>query len=151
MMRVRCFSSGLSSSDIRISRASGLVTRDRGPFFILEKLGEVVESPWLPDKMKVAFDQARKEEASFAALTRELCCSLRVSLSKKRRLTAELEGLGEQGDAVRALENMKEILSRDSVTLGDLEQLLARAQAGWILRMVIWLMWKSRCRFLSGF
>ncbi|GJV90070.1 hypothetical protein Tco_1534008 [Tanacetum coccineum] len=101
-----------------------------GPFFILEKLGEVVESPRLPDKMKVAFDQARKEEASFAALMRELCCSLRVSLSKKRRLAAELEGLGEQGDAVRALENMKEIVARDSVTLGDLEQLLARAQVG---------------------
>ncbi|GKB01871.1 hypothetical protein Tco_0829915 [Tanacetum coccineum] len=78
-----------------------------GPFFILEKLGEVAESPRLPDKIKVAFDQARKEEASFAALMRELCCSLRVSLSKKRRLAAELEGLGEQGDAVRALENMK--------------------------------------------
>ncbi|GJV52267.1 hypothetical protein Tco_1448008 [Tanacetum coccineum] len=66
-----------------------------GPFFILEKLGEVVESPRLPDKMKVAFDQACKEKASFAALMRELCCSLLVSLSKKRRLAAELEGLRE--------------------------------------------------------
>ncbi|GJR73023.1 hypothetical protein Tco_0085388 [Tanacetum coccineum] len=93
-------------------------------------LGEVVESPWLPDKMRVAFDQARKEEASFAALIRELCCSLRVSLSKKHRLAAELEGLGEQGNAVRAFENMKEIVARDSVTLGLLEQLLARAQVG---------------------
>ncbi|GJU39652.1 hypothetical protein Tco_1192609 [Tanacetum coccineum] len=78
-----------------------------GPFFILEKLCEVAESPRLPDKMKVAFDQDHKEEASFAALMCELCCSLRVSLSKKRRLAAELEGLGDQGDAVRALENMK--------------------------------------------
>ncbi|GKA47230.1 hypothetical protein Tco_0740113 [Tanacetum coccineum] len=92
--------------------------------------GEVVESPQFSDKMKVAFDQARKEEASFAALMRELCCSLRVSLSKKRRLAAELEGLGEQGDAIKALENMTEIVARDSVTLGDLEQLLARDQVG---------------------
>nr|GEV79265.1 thaumatin-like protein 1 [Tanacetum cinerariifolium] len=33
-----------------------------------------------------------------------------------------------QGDAVRDLENMKEITACDFVTLGDLEQLLARAQ-----------------------
>ncbi|GJT46064.1 hypothetical protein Tco_0954779 [Tanacetum coccineum] len=93
-------------------------------------IGKVAESHRLPDKMKVAFDQARKEEASFAALMHELCCSLRVSLCKKRMLAAELEGLREQGDAVRALENMKDIVTCDSVTLGDLEQLLARAQVG---------------------
>nr|GEW99823.1 hypothetical protein [Tanacetum cinerariifolium] len=92
------------------------------------ELGEVAESPRLPDKMRVAFTQARKEEASFAALMHELCFSLRVSLSKKRRLAAELEGLREQGNAVRAFENMKEIVARDSVTLGLLEQLLAHAQ-----------------------
>ncbi|GJY70332.1 ribonuclease H-like domain-containing protein [Tanacetum coccineum] len=108
------------------------------PFFILDKLGEVTESPRLPDKMKVVFDQARKEEASFAALMRDLCCSLRVLLSKKRRLAAELEGLGEQGDAVRALENMKEIVMRNSMTLGDLEQLLARAQVGVDLKDGYW-------------
>ncbi|GJY93432.1 hypothetical protein Tco_0509214 [Tanacetum coccineum] len=121
MMCVRCFSSGLSSSDIRILRASGLVTRDGGSV-------EGCSTARL--QMKVAFDQARKEEASFTALIRELCCSLRVSLSKKRRLTTELEGLEEQGDAVRALENMKEIVACDSVMLGDLEQVLARAQVG---------------------
>ncbi|GJW62091.1 hypothetical protein Tco_0111426 [Tanacetum coccineum] len=77
------------------------------------------------------FNQARKEEASFAALMRELCCSLRMSLSKKRRL-AELEGLEEQRDAVKALENIKEIV--DSMTLGDLEQLLARTQVGVCLK-----------------
>nr|GEX60843.1 hypothetical protein [Tanacetum cinerariifolium] len=90
--------------------------------------GEVVESPRLPDKIKVVFDQARKEKASFATLMRELCCSLQVSLSKKRRLAAELEGLGDQGDAVRAFEKMKEIVSCDLVTLGDLKQLLDCAQ-----------------------
>ncbi|GKA46291.1 hypothetical protein Tco_0739174 [Tanacetum coccineum] len=70
------------------------------------------------------------EEASLEALMRDVCCLLWVSLSKKRRLAAELEALREQGDAVRALENMKEIVSHDSVTLADLEQLLARAQVG---------------------
>ncbi|GKG35440.1 hypothetical protein Tco_0440594, partial [Tanacetum coccineum] len=59
--------------------------------------------------MKVVFDQARKEEASFAALMRDLCCSFRVLLSKKRRLAAVM---------------------RNSMTLSDLEQLLARAQVG---------------------
>ncbi|GJY15100.1 hypothetical protein Tco_0385522 [Tanacetum coccineum] len=122
-----------------------------GPFFILDKLGEVAESPRLLDKMRVVFTQARKEEASFATLMRELCCSLRVSLSKKRRLAVELEGHEKQGNEVRAFENMKEIVAHDFVMLGLLEQLLARAQVGWILRMAIWLMWKRRCRFLSGF
>ncbi|GJU43073.1 hypothetical protein Tco_1200339 [Tanacetum coccineum] len=99
-----------------------------GPFFILEKLTEVDESSRLTDKINVVFDQARSKQASFAALMRDVCCSLRVSLSKKCRLAAELEALGEQGDVVRALENMKEIVVRDSVTLADLEQLLARSQ-----------------------
>ncbi|GJY58287.1 hypothetical protein Tco_0458179 [Tanacetum coccineum] len=48
----------------------------------------------------------------------------------KRRLAAELEGLGEQGNAVRDFENIKEIVARDSVMLSLLEQLLARAQVG---------------------
>ncbi|GJY23390.1 hypothetical protein Tco_0397048 [Tanacetum coccineum] len=64
-------------------------------------LTEVAESSHLSDKMKVVFDQAPK-----------------------------LEGLGEQGDVVRALENIKEIIARDSMTLADLEQLLAHAQVG---------------------
>ncbi|GJV63906.1 hypothetical protein Tco_1474734 [Tanacetum coccineum] len=73
------------------------------------QLGEVAESPRLPDKIRVAFTQARKEEASFAALMRELCCSLRVSLSKKRRLAVELEGLEEQGNAVRDSVELKRV------------------------------------------
>nr|GEX31533.1 hypothetical protein [Tanacetum cinerariifolium] len=97
-----------------------------GPFFILEKLGEVVESPPLPNNMKVTFDQACKEEASFAALMHELYCSLRVSLSKNR-LAPQLE-VQRARRCSQALENMKEIVARDSMMLGDLEQLLARAQ-----------------------
>ncbi|GJW01941.1 hypothetical protein Tco_1560797 [Tanacetum coccineum] len=101
-----------------------------GPFFILDKLTEVAESSRLTDKIKVVFDQERKEEAPFAALMRDVYSSLQVSLSKMRRLAAELEALEEQGDAVRALENMKEIVTCDTVTLADVEQLLARAQDG---------------------
>ncbi|GJZ49680.1 hypothetical protein Tco_0603870 [Tanacetum coccineum] len=73
------------------------------------------------DKIKVVFNQARREEASFEALMRDVCYSLWVSLSKKRRLAVELEALREQGDVVKALENMKEIVSRNSVMLADLE------------------------------
>nr|GEU39853.1 hypothetical protein [Tanacetum cinerariifolium] len=76
-----------------------------GPFLILDKLTKVIESSRLTDKMKVVFDQART-------------------------LATELEALGEKEDAVRALESMKKIISRDSVMLADLEQLLARAQVG---------------------
>nr|GEW37115.1 hypothetical protein [Tanacetum cinerariifolium] len=43
------------------------------------------------------------------------------------RSATELEGLDEQGNAMRAFENMKLIVARDYVTLGILEQLLARA------------------------
>ncbi|GJW79004.1 hypothetical protein Tco_0140686 [Tanacetum coccineum] len=66
-----------------------------GPFFILDKLAEVVESSRLTDKMKVVFDQTRREEASLEALIHDACCSLRVSLSKKRRLATEFEALRE--------------------------------------------------------
>ncbi|GJS78243.1 hypothetical protein Tco_0728124 [Tanacetum coccineum] len=59
---------------------------------------------------------------------RDLCVSLRISLNKKRRFVAELEALREQGYVARPLEHMREIVARDSVTLRDLEQLLARAQ-----------------------
>ncbi|GKD38029.1 hypothetical protein Tco_1258236, partial [Tanacetum coccineum] len=98
-----------------------------GSLFKLDKLTKVVESSRLTDKMKVVFDQARREEATFEALMRDVCCSLQVSLSKKCRLAAELDALREQEYAVRPLESIKEIVLRDSVTLADLEQLLARA------------------------
>ncbi|GJS94913.1 hypothetical protein Tco_0801881 [Tanacetum coccineum] len=78
--------------------------------------------------MKVVFVRACSEDEPFAGLMRDLCFSLRISLSKKRRLVAELEALGERGDAARSLEHMREIVAHDSVTLGDLEQLLAHAQ-----------------------
>nr|GEY88853.1 hypothetical protein [Tanacetum cinerariifolium] len=126
----------LATNDAKLGKESKLSALNEvsllsmGPFFILDKLTEVAESSRLTDKMKVVFDQARREEESLEALMRDVSFSLRVSLSKKRRLATELEALREQGDVVRALENMKEIVLSDSLTLADLEQLLARAQAG---------------------
>ncbi|GKC56120.1 hypothetical protein Tco_1083718 [Tanacetum coccineum] len=99
-------------------------------FFILDKLTEVVESSRLPDKMKYVFVRARSEDESFAGLMRNLCFSLRISLSKKRRLVSELEVLAERGDVGKSLEHMREIVARDAATLGDLEKLLDRTQVG---------------------
>ncbi|GKB95656.1 hypothetical protein Tco_0981793 [Tanacetum coccineum] len=72
-------------------------------FFILDKLTEIV---------------------------RDLCCGLRLSLSKNRRLIAELEALGHCAYAVRSLGYLREIVGHDSDTLRVLEQLLARAGVG---------------------
>ncbi|GKC65845.1 hypothetical protein Tco_1098443 [Tanacetum coccineum] len=80
--------------------------------------------------MKVVFVRARSDDESFAGLMRDLCFSLRISLSKKRRLLAELEVLAERGDEGKSLEHIRETVARDAVTLGDLEKLLACAQVG---------------------
>nr|GEX90681.1 hypothetical protein [Tanacetum cinerariifolium] len=74
-----------------------------GLSFLLDKLSEVTGSPRLGAKMK-------------------------VSLSNKRRLVAELEALGESEGAAKYLEHMRVIVGRDAVTLGELEALLERAQ-----------------------
>nr|GEW45214.1 ATP-dependent DNA helicase PIF7-like [Tanacetum cinerariifolium] len=103
---------------------------NHGSFFILDKLTKVAESSRLPDKIKVVFDRARSEEKYFAGLMHDLCFSLRISLSKKRSLVADLEVLVEREDTAKSLEKMREIVARDSVTLGDLEKLLARALVG---------------------
>ncbi|GJX70357.1 hypothetical protein Tco_0307528, partial [Tanacetum coccineum] len=97
-----------------------------GSFFILDKLTEVAESSRLSDKIKVVFDQARNEEKDFASLMCDLYFSLRISLSKKCRLVAELEAPVERGDATTPLEYTREIVAHDSVLLGELEKLLAR-------------------------
>ncbi|GKA60146.1 hypothetical protein Tco_0759459 [Tanacetum coccineum] len=59
----------------------------------------------------------------------------RISLSKKRRLVAELEALAERGDVAKDLEYMRDIVARDTVTLEELETLLARAQVGVSLKV----------------
>ncbi|GJY78490.1 hypothetical protein Tco_0484291 [Tanacetum coccineum] len=80
--------------------------------------------------MNVVFDKARIEEKAFASLMRDLSLSLKVLLSKKRRLVAELEARVERGDPTRPLEHMREIVARDYEFLGELERLLPRAQVG---------------------
>nr|GEU30342.1 hypothetical protein [Tanacetum cinerariifolium] len=99
-----------------------------GPFFILDKLSEVVESLRLVDKIKYVFSRSCGEDESFAGLMRDLCLSLRVSLSKKQRLVAELEAAGEVEGAVKCLKHMRVIVARDAVMLGEMETLLGRAQ-----------------------
>ncbi|GJV06543.1 hypothetical protein Tco_1344199 [Tanacetum coccineum] len=100
------------------------------PFFILENLSAAAGSPRLADKMKYVFDHLRGEDDSFSKLMRDLCLALRISLSKKRRLVAELEALGEREGAAKPLEHMRDIVARDAMTLGELETLLASAQVG---------------------
>nr|GFB26691.1 hypothetical protein [Tanacetum cinerariifolium] len=75
--------------------------------------------------MKLWFTRAHSEDESFAGEIRDFCFVLRVTLSKHRRLIAELEALGQRGDALRALDYMREIVARDTTKLGVLEQLLA--------------------------
>ncbi|GJR09501.1 hypothetical protein Tco_0792153 [Tanacetum coccineum] len=96
----------------------------------LAKLSEVVESPRLVDKMKYVFSRSRGEDESFAGLMRDLFLSLRVLLSKKRRLVTELEAVGEVEGAVKCLEHMRVIVARDADTLEELETLFGRGQVG---------------------
>nr|GEV44205.1 hypothetical protein [Tanacetum cinerariifolium] len=79
------------------------------PSFLLDKLSDFTGSPRLGAKIK-------------------------VSLSNKRRLVAELEALGESEGAAKCLEHMRVIVGRDAVTLGELEALLARAHVGAALK-----------------
>ncbi|GJX95037.1 hypothetical protein Tco_0349623 [Tanacetum coccineum] len=101
-----------------------------GPFFILDKLSEVAELARLVDKMKYVFGRSRGEDESFAGLMLNLCLSLRILLSKKQRLVAELEAIGEVEGVVKSLEHMRFIVAHDAMTLGELETLLGRAQIG---------------------
>nr|GEW23272.1 hypothetical protein [Tanacetum cinerariifolium] len=92
------------------------------------KLSEVAESLRLGDKMKYVFGRSRSEDESLGSLMRNLYSALRVSLSNKRRLVAELEALGELEGASKSLEHMEVIVGRDEVTLGALEAFWACAQ-----------------------
>ncbi|GJZ31345.1 hypothetical protein Tco_0576392 [Tanacetum coccineum] len=105
-----------------------------GPSFLLDKLSEVTGSPRLGAKMKYVFGRSRSEDESLGSLMHILYSGLRVSLSNKRRLVAELEALGESEGAVKCLEHMRVIVGRDAVTLWELEALLARSQVGAALK-----------------
>ncbi|GKD63829.1 hypothetical protein Tco_1305937 [Tanacetum coccineum] len=85
--------------------------------------------------MKYVFGRSRGEDDSFAKLMRDLCFALRISLSKKRRLVAELEALGKREGNAKPLENTRDIVARDAVTLRELVTLLARAQVGVSLKV----------------
>ncbi|GJZ34620.1 hypothetical protein Tco_0580437 [Tanacetum coccineum] len=99
-------------------------------FLILDKLIEDAKSFRLQDKIKMWFTRVHTEEESFAAQIRDFCFALRVTLSKHHRLIAELEALGQRGDALRALDYMREIIAHDSAKLRVLEQLLACTHVG---------------------
>ncbi|GKB08741.1 F-box domain containing protein [Tanacetum coccineum] len=73
------------------------------------------------DKMKLWFTWAHTEEQSFSMGIRAFCFKLRASLNQHRRLIAELQALGQRGDALRVLEGMREIVARDVVKLRVLE------------------------------
>ncbi|GKD05382.1 hypothetical protein Tco_1180356 [Tanacetum coccineum] len=105
-----------------------------GPSFFLDKLSEVARSPSLGDKMKYVFGRSRSEDESLGSLMRNLCSALRVSMSTKRRLVAELEALGKVEGAAKSLEHMRAIVGRDAITLRELEALWARAQVGAALK-----------------
>nr|GEX21291.1 putative reverse transcriptase domain-containing protein [Tanacetum cinerariifolium] len=89
---------------------------------------ELLRSPRLADKIKYVYGRLRSEEDSFAKLMCNLYLALRISLTKKRRLVAELEALGEQEGAAKPLEHVRDIIARDVVTLREMETLLASAQ-----------------------
>ncbi|GKE39561.1 hypothetical protein Tco_1462966 [Tanacetum coccineum] len=101
-----------------------------GSFFILDKLTEVAESSPLSDKIKVVFGQALGEEKGFGKLIQDLCFSLRILLSKKWRLVAELDALVLRGESTKPLEYIREVVARDYALLGDLEKLLAHSLFG---------------------
>ncbi|GJT91611.1 hypothetical protein Tco_1080456 [Tanacetum coccineum] len=65
-----------------------------------------------------------------AGFLRDRYAGLRMSISKNQRLITKLEALGERGDAVRYVDYIREIISRDSAKLGALEQLLAGTHVG---------------------
>nr|GEV68806.1 hypothetical protein [Tanacetum cinerariifolium] len=102
--------------------------------YILDKLSEVFGSSLLEDKIKVVFSQAWECDEGFIEALKELSSALRVSLTKDRKLIAELEALGQRGHALKPLEYMREMVARDSAKVGVLEQLLADAHVGMRLK-----------------
>nr|GEU51026.1 hypothetical protein [Tanacetum cinerariifolium] len=102
--------------------------------YILDKLSEVAGSSLLEDKMKVVFSRARECDEGFVEALKELSSAFRVSITKDRRLIAELEALREWGDALKPLEYIREMVARDFARVEILEQLLADAHVGMRLK-----------------
>ncbi|GKE68580.1 hypothetical protein Tco_1526652 [Tanacetum coccineum] len=104
------------------------------------QLTEVAESPRLSNKIKVVFHRALGEEKAFGKLMQDLCFSLSISLSKKRRLVDQLDALVLRGESAKPLEYMREVVARDSALLGYLEKLLAHSLVGVSLKECYWVM-----------
>ncbi|GKB51822.1 hypothetical protein Tco_0902575 [Tanacetum coccineum] len=101
---------------------------------LFDPLSQSAGSPHLVDKMRYVFGRSQAEDQAFSGLISNICVALRISLSKKRKLIAELEAVGDEEGAAKGLENLTVVVARDTATLGDLEHLLARSQVGVALK-----------------
>ncbi|GKD43972.1 hypothetical protein Tco_1268617 [Tanacetum coccineum] len=90
-------------------------------FLLLDKLAEVDGSSRLQDRMNLVFSGVRSEDESFIGLMRDLCFGFRIRLNKNQWLIAELEALGQRGDALRSLDYLREMVARDSGMLRVLD------------------------------
>ncbi|GKC16274.1 hypothetical protein Tco_1013056 [Tanacetum coccineum] len=61
------------------------------------------------------------EGYAFSGLISNICVALRISLSKKRKLIAELEAVGDEEDVAKGLENLTVVVAAITTTLGDLD------------------------------
>nr|GEW31428.1 hypothetical protein [Tanacetum cinerariifolium] len=69
-----------------------------------------------------------------------------AEFSDSSRLQDKMKALGQQGEALKPLDYMKEIVGRDSTTLGVLEQLLVGTHAGMRLKASYVAGWKNKSR-----
>ncbi|GJX05547.1 zinc finger, CCHC-type containing protein [Tanacetum coccineum] len=90
-------------------------------FLLLDKLAEVDGSSRLQDRMNLVFSGVRSEDESFIGIMRDLCFGFRIRLNKNQWLIAELEALGQRGDALRSLDYLREMVARDSGMLSVLD------------------------------
>nr|GEU70175.1 putative reverse transcriptase domain, ribonuclease H-like domain, aspartic peptidase domain protein [Tanacetum cinerariifolium] len=95
------------------------------------------EVKWLKQSritiVKVHWNSRRRPEFTWE---RKNEMKKKLSLSKNKRLIAELEALGQRVNAVRSLGYLREMVGQDSETLRVLEQLLAQTEVGRHLKAV---------------
>nr|GEU36864.1 hypothetical protein [Tanacetum cinerariifolium] len=99
------------------------------------KLAEFLKEIQMKDREIVVYKEVQQWCLFFGFLDQNLVLEVAVigygvTLSKHRRLIAELKALGHRGDALRDLDYMREIFARDTAKLGVLEQLLACTHVG---------------------
>nr|GEV60078.1 hypothetical protein [Tanacetum cinerariifolium] len=102
--------------DAKLMRLNDFITEAEDEIEMKEAQLEVAESSCLEDKMRYVFDRSHGEDESMAQLMRDLFLSLRVSLSNKQRLVAELEAVREVEGVVKYLEHMRVTVGACSVT-----------------------------------